>query len=65
MSFSLYDKKEEETLGPFRVEEHVKAIVGDDGMGRMIPKPVILKDNTIVEINDIGPRYLVRSDQSE
>lgn len=65
MSFKLYDKKEDNTLGPFRIEEHIKAIVGDDGLGRMVPKAVILNDNTIVEVDDIGPRYLVRSDESD
>jgi len=65
VSFKLYDKKEDNTLGPFRIEEHIKAIVGDDGLGRMVPKAVILNDNTIVEVDDIGPRYLVRSDESD
>jgi len=65
VSFKLYDKKEDNTLGPFRIEEHIKAIVGDDGLGRMVPKAVILNDNTIVEVDNIGPRYLVRSDESD
>lgn len=48
--FQLWDKQKEEMLGPFTLRD----------IQTFERKPIIKKDNIIVEIDEIGPRYLER-----
>lgn len=56
--FNLWDKKNNTMLGPFGLRENIEAVIVKDL--RPTAKAVIRKDNIMIPIDDVGPRYLVR-----
>ena len=48
LRFKLWDKQNEEMLGPFTLKD----------ITTYERKPILKKDNRMIEIEEIGPRYL-------
>lgn len=56
--FKLYDKKHDEMLGPFSWDD-IEAVIVRESL-QPVARAVIRKDNRMILIRDIGPRYAVR-----
>jgi len=50
LKFELWDKKNKEMLGPFFLKD----------ITTYERKPILKKDNRVIEIEEIGPRYLAK-----
>lgn len=60
-TFKLFDKQEQELLGPFNLTDIEAVVTRESKLNDFCPKAVIKKDNRIIEIDEIGPRYLVET----
>lgn len=59
--WKLYDKSEEEMLGPF-TWDNIEAVIVKETM-TPVARAVIRKDNRMIRIKEIPGRYLVRPEE--
>ncbi len=58
--FNLWDKKEEEMLGPFSLGDIEATLEEHHGGLEISSSAVIKRDNRQIKVNKIGSRYLER-----